>query len=167
MRDCIRLRALVILIASAAFACAARASGEGPRVHRCVGRHGEVVFTNLACGSHELAGVSAGAMAGADAAAAPPADSCPASETDLRERLASAIARHDANTIAGMMHWGGIGGRVAGERLRELRELVRHPLLDLESGGGLRVRTGSNTTGGVREHAFGTAYEGGCWWLTW
>lgn len=143
------------------------AADDPPRVHRCVGSRGEVVFTNLACDSHELAGVSVGAMGGADANAPPPADSCPLSAVDLRERVAAAVARHDANAIAGMMHWGGIGGRTAAARLRELRELVRYPLLDLEAGDGLRVRTGSNTTGGVREHAFGTVFERGCWWLSW
>lgn len=160
-----RFRCFAITIVLAAHT---QAADDVPRVHRCVGRHGEVVFTNLACDSHELAGVSAGAMGGTtDPSAPPPADSCPVSEIDLRERVVAAVARHDANTIAGMMHWGGVGGRTAGERLRELRELVRHPLLDIEGDGGLRVRTGSNTTGGVREHAFGTTVEGGCWWLTW
>jgi len=146
-------------------AFAARA--ESPRVHRCVGVHGEVVFTHLPCGSHELAGISAGTQAGAAAGAPPPAESCPATETELRERVAAAVARRDANAIAGLMHWGGVGGRTAAGRLRELRELVRRPLLDLDGADGLRVRTGSNTDGGVREHAFGTAFEGGCWWLTW
>lgn len=161
------LRIHGVLVAIAMATLAAHAADDPPRVHRCVGHQGEVVFTNLACDSHELAGISVGAMAGTDASTAPAADSCPLSEADLRERLAAAIARHDANTIAGMMHWGGMGGHAAGERLRELRELVRHPLLDLDGSDGLRVRTGSNATGGVREHAFGTAFEGGCWWLTW
>ncbi len=157
---------LFILVASASLAHA-DAGDEGPRVHRCIGRHGEVVFTNLACDSHELAGVSVGAMGGANPAAAPPADSCPLSELDLRERVAAAVARHDANTIAGMMHWRGIGGRAANERLRVLRDLVRQPLLTIEGGSGLRVRTGSNTAGGVREHAFGIEFDGVCWWLSW
>lgn len=135
----------------------------GQHVHRCAGRHGEVVFSGLPCAEGSLAGVSAGTSDNA----APPADSCPASYEDLRDRLGAAIARHDANTIAGMLHWRGVGGAAANERLRSLRELVRYPLLDLASEGGLQVRTGSNTTGGVREHSFGVEEDAGCWWLTW
>ena len=37
----------------------------------------------------------------------------------------------------------------------------------LASGDGLHVRTGSNTTGGVRDHSFGVEEDAGCWWLTW
>jgi len=152
----------VAFIAATAFA---QDGDDGQRVHRCVGLHGEVVFSGFSCRANEQAGVSAGALA--DPSAPPPADACPASPQDLRERLAGAIARHDANTIAGMVRWRGVGGAAANERLRELRELVREPLLSLEQGDGLLVRTGSNTTGGVREHAFGIEADAGCWWLSW
>ena len=146
-------------------ASCASAQDDGQRVHRCVGRRGDIVFSGLPCNEMSLAGGSA--EAGAAVGSAPPANSCPVSYEELRERLSAAIARHDANTIAGMLHWRGVGGAVAAERLHSLRELVRHPLLDLDSGAGLFVRTGSNTTGGVHEHAFGVEEDAGCWWLTW
>lgn len=155
-----------ILLVAATCAHAQDAGDDGQRVHRCVGVHGEVVFSGLACNANEQAGISAGARADT-LAPPPPADACPASPQELRERLAAAIARHDANAIAGMLHWRGIGRAAASQRLRELRELVREPLLSLEQGEGLLVRTGSNTTGGVREHAFGIEVEAGCWWLNW
>jgi hypothetical protein len=148
-----------------AAATCADAQDDGQRVHRCMGSRGEVVFSGLPCNEASLVGISAGA--GANAASTPPADSCPASPQELKDRLSAAIARHDANTIAGMLHWRGVGGEAAGQRLHSLRDLVRYPLLELESGAGLLVRTGSNTTGGVREHTFGLEQEGGCWWLTW
>jgi len=135
----------------------------GQHVHRCAGQHGEVVFSGLRCTEANLGVVSAGTSE----SAAPPADSCPASIQELRDRLVAAIARHDANSIAGMLQWRGVGGAAADERLRSLRELVRYPLLDLASEGGLHVRTGSNTTGGVREHSFGVEEDAGCWWLAW
>lgn len=149
-------------------------SADGQQVHRCVGRHGEIVFSGLACNASESVGYSAGATA--TTSAAPPADSCPASQQELRDRLAGAIARHDANTIAGMLRWRGIGGAAANDRLRALRDLVKYPLLALDgaaagtgapTSAGLWVRTGSNTQGGVREHAFGVDLEGGCYWLVW
>jgi hypothetical protein len=149
---------ILLLAASGAFA-----QDEGQHVHRCVGQRGEVVFSGLPCNEGGLAGISSEGSA----SDAPAADSCPASYEELRDRLSSAIARHDANMIAGLLHWRGVGGATANERLRELRELVRHPLLDLASDSGLQVRTGSNTTGGVREHAFGVEEDAGCWWLTW
>lgn len=152
------LSSVLLMAAGAAFA-----QDTGQHVHRCAGQHGEVVFSGLPCAEASLAGVSAGTSG----TGAPPADSCPASYEELRDRLGAAITRHDANTIAGLLHWRGVGGATADERLRELRELVRHPLLDLASGGGLHVRTGSNTTGGVHEHSFGVEEGAGCWWLTW
>jgi hypothetical protein len=152
----------------------AQDDADGQQVHRCVGRHGEIVFSGLACNASESADYSAGATA--TTSAAPPADSCPASQQELRDRLAGAIARHDANTIAGMLRWRGVGAAAASERLRALRDLVKFPLLALDVAGsdgdaqaarGLWVRTGSNTQGGVREHAFGVDLEGGCYWLVW
>ena len=86
----------------------------------------------------------------------------------LRERIASAIGRHDANTIAGTMRWRGVGGREANARLAQLRALVREPLLSIDdSGDGFEVRTGSNVDTGVRSATFGVENAGGCWWLTW
>lgn len=150
-----------------AAACARAQEGgdDGQRVHRCIGVHGEVVFSGFRCGSNEQSGISVGALD--DALPPPPADVCPASPQDLRDRLAAAVARHDANAIAGMLRWRGVGGSEADRRLRELRELVRAPLLSLEQGDGLLVRTGSQAGGGVREHAFGIESEAGCWWLDW
>jgi hypothetical protein len=124
------------------------------------------VFSGLACDANEQAGISAGAL-GDPLAPPAPADACPASLQELSERLAGAIARHDANAIAGMLHWRGIGRAAASQRLRELRDLASGPLLSLEQGDGLLVRTGSNAAGGVREHAFGVEVDAGCWWLSW
>jgi hypothetical protein len=149
---------ILLLAAVGAFA-----QDQGQRVHRCVGQRGEIVFSGLACNEGGLAGI---ASAG-NASDAPAADSCPASYEELRDRLSEAIARRDANTIAGLLHWRGVDGATANGRLRELRELVRYPLLDLTSGDRLQARTGSNTTGGVHEHSFGVEEDAGCWWLTW
>ncbi|HEU4664290.1 MAG TPA: hypothetical protein VFS55_09695 [Dokdonella sp.] len=151
-----------------AAACARAQDGDddGQRVHRCVGLRGEVVFSGFRCDSNEQAGVSAGALDD-DTLPPPAADACPASPQDLRDRVAVAVARHDANAIAGMLRWRGVGASEADQRLRELRELVREPLLSLEQGEGLLVRTGSQAGGGVRERAFGIDAEAGCWWLDW
>lgn len=154
------------------------------RVHRCVGQHGEIVFSGLPCSgeSAAIAGVSAIAD-GATTAPLPQqaavSAACPASREELRERIAAAIARRNANGFASLLRWNGIGGGGANSRMRELRDLTQRPLLTIDDGDaaadeakpaaadGLRVRTGSGAEGGVREHAFGVSAGAGCYWLEW
>jgi hypothetical protein len=147
----------------------APAQQAGQRVHRCVGAHGEIVFSGLPCTTQS------GAVTPAAATPASAADAaCPASPDELRERIAAAIARRDANALAGLLRWRGVGATEAGSRLAQLRQLARRPLLAIDvdggaqsPGGSMRVRTGSNERDGVREHHFGLSLESGCHWLTW
>lgn len=140
-------------------ATGARADG-GQTVHRCAGRHGEIVFSGVPCTS--------GAVATASIEPALAARSCPQSGEELRERVVAAIARHDPNMLAGMLRWGDVGGASADSRLRSLRKLAAQPLLAIEgTGRGLRVRTGSGEHGGVQEHRFGMSVAAGCHWLVW
>lgn len=159
-------------------------AGPGQSVHRCAGRHGEIVFSGTPC--------SAGAALGARASAVPAmpdARDCPASREELVERVAAAIGRSDVNALAGLLGWGGVGARAADERLRMLHELVSRPLLAIDREGDgdsdayayagrgrdadalhvdrLRVRTGGGDAGGMREHAFGMEVAAGCHWLAW
>ncbi|MBO9664617.1 hypothetical protein [Dokdonella sp.] len=148
------------------------AQESGQRVHRCVGARGEIVFSGLPCAT-EAAAATQLPVGEASATAA-----CPASSAELRQRIGAAIARKDANALAGLIRWQGIGGGEAGSRLGQLRQLAQRPLLAIEADGGepdaaasaadsLRVRTGSNEQDGVREHRFGVLLESGCYWLTW
>jgi hypothetical protein len=143
---------------------------DGQTVHRCAGRHGEIVFSGLPC--------TAGSAVGASAAAtAPPvlaARTCPHSREELGDRVAAAIGRHDANALAGLLRWGGVGAGAADGRLRVLRKLAAQPLLAIDNYAdsdaeayGLHVRTGSGDSGGVREHSFGISVAAGCHWLVW
>ncbi len=163
-----------LLIAAAAVAHAA--PDEGQTIHRCIGAHGEIVFSGLACAT----GTAANTSTPGTAAAAPtlPADACPTSREELHERISAAIARHDPNALGGLLRWRGVGASAANSRLRALRDLVRRPLLAVDSdesgdtpagigGDSVRVRTGSNETDGVREHRFGVDVEGTCYWLVW
>lgn len=166
-----RVGASGILLA-AAVACAHAAAS--PRVYRCVGQQGEIVFSGLPCAAN--ASTDAGA-----ATAAPDTPACAASRDELESRIRAAIARRDANALAGMLHWRGVAASAAAQRLRALRELVERPLLAIDAddvadedgataaatGDGVRVRTGGADAGGVREHVFGVSAEGACYWLTW
>lgn len=161
-----------LLVAAVAVLRPAAAQESGQRVHRCVGAHGEIVFSGLPCAT-ETAAAAQSPVEDTSASAA-----CPASPTELRRRIGAALARKDANALAGLIRWRGIGGGEAGSRLGELRQLAQRPLLAIEADGGapdpsapaadaLRVRTGSNEQDGVREHRFGVLLESGCYWLTW
>lgn len=174
LKSCTLLGAL--LIAPAAFA---QDAPGGQSIHRCVGAHGEIVFSGVAC----AAGASANASPSPDSVT--PAlsnERCPASREALQERISGAIARHDPNALASLLRWRGVGTRAASERMRSLRDLVRRPLLGMDGGGAgdaasetpssasadiLRVRTGSNESDGVRENRFDVVVEGACYWLVW
>ncbi len=169
----------VLLLTTAALADDDYARDSGQRVHRCVGLHGEIVFSGLSCAASESTGTEFSSTSAATPL--PAADSCPPSRTELRERVAAAITRHDPNALAGMLRWRGISGEAAKARLRTLRDLARRPLLAInatsdsqsnddiavDAADGMHVRTGSGESGGVQEHAFGVALEGGCYWLVW
>ena len=142
----------------------------GQVVHRCTGRHGEIVFSGMPC----TAGSALGARATVGAPSALDARTCPHSREELVDRVAAAIGRRDANALAGLMRWGGVGAGAADGRLRVLRELAARPLLAIDEytgsemhADGLRVRTGSGDSGGGREHDFGIGIAAGCHWLVW
>lgn len=158
-RTCV---AILCILLSAADAARAQ---EGQPVHRCAGKRGEIVFSGVPC---TAAPEAAGSIAGVATVAPPSADSCPANDAELRERVAAAIARRDPNALAGLMRWHGIGSSAAAQRLRGLRRLAQKPLLAIDGdAGALRVRTGSGDDGGVREISFGIESANGCRWLAW
>ncbi len=158
-----------LLLVAIGFAHAQEAE-TGQRVHRCIGQRGEIVFSGLSCTAPQSAGITRGATApavagqtGVDAVAT---TSCPNSRRSLIDRLNEAIARHDGNAIAALLRWEGIGATT--RRMAELHDLVRRPLLSLdEDASGVRIRTGSNRSGGVRELRFGVRSSAGCHWLYW
>jgi hypothetical protein len=156
------------------------AHAEGQNVHRCIGEHGEISFSGAPCAASAsvLSGSGAPARSADRGIAAP--TTCAASADALRDVIADAFARRDANTIAGVMRWDGVGGAAARERMRELVDLTGRPLLGIDIDNGavgesapgeteaaqLTVRMGS-LEGGASEHAFRLMPSGGCYWLDW
>jgi hypothetical protein len=162
--------------------CAALADGE--RVHRCIGEHGEISFSGAPCaGASAAAATSHETQGPASIAGGAAKQTCPASEGALRDVIAEAFARRDANTLAGVMRWEGIGGAAARERMRELADLTGRPLVGIDVGGAtlearvddappdaaetlMTVRTGG-LDGGPSEREFRVTTAGGCYWLDW
>jgi hypothetical protein len=175
------LRRVPLFLAFAIVApCAAHA--EGQTVHRCIGEHGEISFSGLPCAAASAPAVSVSSSGPSSIAGdrTSAMRTCPASEDALRTLIADAFTRRDANALAGVMRWNGVGGAAARQRMRELSEMTERPLLgiDIDRGTGetaagdasaaepamLTVHTGS-LAGGAGEYAFRLMPSGGCYWL--
>ncbi len=176
-----RLACFVLVSALAApLLCSAEARG-GLTIHRCIGEHGEIVFSDARCGSGaELRIDRPTARERSSDPAAAVAMACPRSPDELRAVFADALSRRDTNAISSLVHWHGVGGAEARERLREIDELARRPLIGIELGtdamfatdeaaspGILTVRTGSTKYAGPREREFRVGETGGCYWIDW
>jgi hypothetical protein len=161
-------------------------------VHRCIGEHGEIAFSETRCASgREIAGTTdtdlkpttPSASRSVPEPRALTSPTCPATPDALRERIAEAFARRDANTLAGVMRWDGVSGGAANARMRELVELTQQPLTGVELGGEaieaslgdqpapapatlVTVRTGGLASG-ESEREFRVTQAGGCYWLDW
>ena len=172
-------------------ALAACGTSQAATVHRCVGEHGEIAFSETRCASGRELGTtdlesSAPAPRTQRTPSEPRASStspvCPASPDALRDRITEAFARRDANTLAGVMRWDGVGGGAANARMRELVEYTGQPLMGIELGGAaieaslgdepppaatlLTVRTGGLASG-ESEREFRVTPSDGCYWLDW
>jgi len=175
----------------ASIALATSGSPRAATVHRCIGEHGEIAFSETRCaGGRELGSTdlesSSPTPATRRAAIEPRASAsptCPASPDALRDRITEAFARRDANALAGVMRWDGISGGAANARMRELVEYTERPLMGIELGGAaieaslgdepltppaaqLTVRTGGLASG-ASEREFRVSASDGCYWLDW
>jgi len=183
-----RISASLMLLPIAFAACGTLRAAN---VHRCIGEHGEIAFSETRCASgREIAGTTdtdltptTPSTRRAPDPRTPTSPTCPATPDALRDRIAEAFARRDANTLAGVMRWEGVSGGAANARMRELVDLTQQPLTGVELGGEaieaslgdqpapppatlVTVRTGGLASG-VSEHEFHVTQSGGCYWLDW
>ncbi|TAN06914.1 MAG: hypothetical protein EPN36_03085 [Rhodanobacteraceae bacterium] len=170
-------------------ACAPLAHAQ-QHVYRCIGTHGEPVFSGQPCGTPapqpgQTAGTQAIATGGA----------CAASPQALRQDIARAVAKHDANRMAGLILWRGMDQASAQATLRGLSTWLQQPLAGIaidyahdppsasaapyppapvrqpatassapvQPPIGFEVSTGG---GDGSTRSFGVTEFGGCWWLT-
>ena len=181
-----------LIIAALAIApCAVHAQ---TTVYRCIGEHGEIAFSSTRCtGASAALPADPNAPTSIAPEGAHAKNTCPATAAALRDVVAEAFARRDANTLAGVMRWDGVGSGAATSRMRELADLTARPLLGIDIDAGydaaprrepqpdsdesaparrdaddalLVVHTGS-LDGGASEHEFRLTPAGGCYWLDW
>jgi hypothetical protein len=127
---------LLVIAALAIAPCAAFAQ---TAVYRCIGEHGEISFSSTRC-----AGAAAPSNPEAPTTIAPEGarakNTCPASAEALRDVVAEAFARRDANTLAGVMRWDGVGSGAASSRRRAPADLTARPLLGIDIDAGYDAR---------------------------
>jgi hypothetical protein len=183
----IKLLCLLALLTCAPFAHAQHAQP----VYRCIGAHGEPVFSGQPCGTPAPApATNAPAQASAFSAV------CAGSPQALRQAIAGAFAAHDVNQLAGLILWNGMGQNSARATLRALAAWLKQPLTGIaiaraagppladanagpspasttEPASASSVAASPPTgfdisTGGVdgTTRDFGLVESGGCWWLT-
>ena len=182
-----------LLCLLALFACASLAHAQHAQpVYRCIGVHGEPVFSGQPCGTPAPAPGTSASVQGAGFSAV-----CAASPEALRQAIAGAFAARDVNQLAGLILWRGMDQGSARTTLRSLAAWLKQPLTgvaftraadppfaDTHSGpppvttsgepaGTSSVAASPPTgfdvsTGGVdgTTRDFGLVESGGCWWLT-
>jgi hypothetical protein len=182
---------LLCLLALFASAPLAHAQAAQP-VYRCIGAHGEPVFSGQPCGTPVPA-------PGADASMPDNGSSavCAGSPEALRQAVAGAFATRDVNQFAGLVLWRGMDQGSARATLRSLAEWLKQPLTGIaiaraagpplanapldsqpvttsgQPAGASSVAepapTGFDISTGGADGAtrdFGLVESGGCWWLT-
>lgn len=160
------------------------------QVYRCIGAHGEPVYSDRPCGTPAPASSLAGAARN-DALAGV----CAASPQALRDAIVGAFSSHDVNKLAGLILWQGADQASAVASLRTLSAWLEQPLAGIaiayatgpptvaaapvaatssgqaQSSPGFvaQAPTGFEiSTGGVdgSKRDFGVIEIAGCWWLT-
>lgn len=184
----VRLVCLLVLVACAPPGHAQR--GTPSPIYRCVGAHGEPVFSGQPC-ANPVPSTSAGNAIAQDNGFG---SLCAGSPEALRTSIAQAFAARDVNRLAGLILWRGMGEASVRAALRSLGGWVEQPLAGIAIASatgppvadagpvptasaqpaalprmaprqptGFEISTGGGA-GSTRD--FGITEIGGCWWLT-
>ena len=139
-------------------------------IYHCIAADGHPVFTDQPCANLQATPAPASSAAETPSLR-PPAVTCAADVEQLRGAVIDAFANADANRLAGLMLWGGLGEHAAVSDIRALAALMRRPLVGIDlppdgSGSELVVSTvpedGSEESGETR---FAIEPRAGCLWL--
>jgi hypothetical protein len=103
-------------------------------IHHCIGADGGPVFTDQPCASlHATPVRPANDSHGTRSTAQSAPVLCATNHQALQQDVIDAFANHDANRLAGLMLWNGLGRGTATADIRSLATLVQQPLLGLGS----------------------------------
>jgi hypothetical protein len=188
-----RLFPVQCLCLLALLACAPLAHAQHVQpVYRCIGPHGEPVFSGQPCGNPAPAPGTNTSVQGTGFSA-----TCAGSPETLRQASAGAFTTHDVNQLAGLILWRGMDQGSARATLRSLAAWLKQPLTGIaftraagppfaDTSSGLPPAISTRepasassataspptgfdvSTGGVdgATRDFGLVESGGCWWLT-
>lgn len=128
-----------ILVTIALFACFwAVDDAHAQQIRRCTARDGSTVTTDKPCAAIDAAERLPRMPASAGNLRRTPRMTCARNLEELSYEVASAIDLQDANRLASVYHWVGMGGDNAYRVFSRLETLVKRPLLDIgPSGGGI------------------------------
>lgn len=186
IRWCIRGLCLLALLG-----CAPAAWAQSTGIHRCIGAHGEPVFSGQPCANPVPSTSSANPVAQENGFGS----LCAGSPQLLRTEIARAFATRDVNRLAGLILWRGMGEASVRATLGALSAWVKQPLAGIVVAGATGpppVNAGPAPTGSVVQPGplagarpglptgfeistgggdgstrdFGITEIGGCWWLT-
>ena len=101
-------------------------------VYRCIGAHGEMIFTGEPCGAPAPA-----ASVGAKPATAINGNAllyaaCPGSPQVLRDRLAGAFDSGDPNALSGLFLWDSVDPGSAHSIMRGFARMLKRPLVGID-----------------------------------
>ncbi|TCT23452.1 hypothetical protein [Thermomonas haemolytica] len=144
------------------------------QVRQCLAADGTRIYTDRQCGDIAAREAPAALAAGAGGALLTARGGCARSVEDLADALERALQAGDANQLAALYDWAGMGSAAANAVLDQLQRIAGRPLV------GVHART-DEATGAVtglvaeqvdgngrtpRQAGFGLRRRMGCLWLT-
>lgn len=106
-------------------------------IYRCIGAHGDAVFSDQPCAAMQATPISAppsmAASTATTTASSPLPILCAANLGKLRQGIIEAFARHDANRLAGLFLWDGYSQDAVIAHIRSLGKLTEESLLDIST----------------------------------
>lgn len=147
------------------FLCLAALMPVQAQVRHCVAPDGTQIFTDRKC--EELgASASQPPVSQTRSARYNRRSVCPSSVQDLAYALEKAMQSGDANQIAGLYDWAGMGTSSAYRVMTRLQQTASRPLVRVQaSESGLRLEQTLSDGITPASATFGTHRRLGCWWL--
>jgi hypothetical protein len=143
-------------------------------INRCLDLDGNPVFTDRPCAALHAVPLAPTKPRPPEAGEAGrsadrSAHTCATSVAELKQSVLDAFASRNANRLSGLMLWRGYGHRAAIADIRALQNLLRQPLLGLqtaESADALTVSTPASAADGQPTRTrFAIERRSGCLWL--